>query len=248
MRGYRGLTRLPAKTDARQCLRFLPLGLVAACGVLIPVSVRAQVAGNIAVTSNEVFRGETVTGDAPAVSAGVSLDGPGGFFAGASATLAVRDGHPLLAAATEYVGYALRRSDISMELGVIHRHYARLVDVGYRRGFFEGYAGLSRRNVKLRVYVSPDYLRDGRASYYAEINALLLKAGSWSLDGHAGLSLIPQDIGSASGGVRNYEDWRLQVSRPLGRLFLSAGVAGTNYPVYDASGKPRVYTSASIAF
>ncbi|MDF8331752.1 TorF family putative porin [Novosphingobium cyanobacteriorum] len=243
-RGSRGLTCAPAKpvTDTARLL-----ACAAALACLTANQARAQVAGSISLATNELFRGETVTGDAPAISAGLSLDGPGGFFAGASATVTSGDGDLRVAAVTQYIGYAVRAGDVSVEAGVIHRSYARIVDRDYRRGFFEGYLGASRKGVKLRVYVSPDYLRDGQATYYAEVNARLLQLSKWSLDGHAGLSLIPYDK-SGPGGLHKYRDWRLQVSRPAGRLYLSAGVAATNYPVYDASGKARVFASASFAF
>jgi uncharacterized protein (TIGR02001 family) len=223
----------------------LAWGTALACLTVVPA--KAQVAGSIALSTNELFRGETVTGDAPAVSAGISIDGPGGFFAGASATLTSGDGEVRVATSTQYAGYAVRSGEVSIEAGVVHRTYARIVDTDYRRGFFEGYLGASRKGLKLRLYVSPDYLRDGQASYYIDLNARLLRVGQWSLDGHAGLSLIPYEK-SVPGGLHDYHDWRLQVSRPVGNLFLSAGVVGTNYPVYDASGKARVFASASFAF
>jgi hypothetical protein len=133
-------------------------------------------------------------------------------------------------------------------VGTIHRSYDHIVDTGYRRGFFEGFAGLGYRGIKARVYVSPDYLVDGRTSYYLEINARLLRIEKWSVEGHGGLSLIPHDLGSGQRGLRNFQDWRLQASRPIGRLFVAFGVNATNYPVYSTSGRAKVYASISQAF
>lgn len=208
----------------------------------------AQISGTISLASNEMFRGESVSGNDPAVSAAFSLDSDSGLFAGASASIAAGGESPRLTSATQYAGYAIRKGQVSAEVGVIHRRYQRVVDTAYRRDYFEIYAGISTRTIKARVYVSPDYLVDGRSSYYGEVNARLLAVGKWSLDGHAGLHLIPPDIGSAKRGLRNYQDWRVQVSRPLGKVFVSAGIAGTNYPVFSPSGKARVFASISRAF
>lgn len=195
-----------------------------------------------------MFRGESISGNDPAFSMAVSVEGPAGLFAGASASVAVGKDDPHLSAATQYAGYALRQGRTSIEIGVIHRYYSRVIDTDYRKDFFEGYVGVSHRAIKARIYVAPDYLRNSRATYYGEINARLLARGQWSLDGHAGLSLIPRDINSGRKGMEHFRDWRVQVSRPVGKTFLSAGLAGTNYPVYSASGSARVFASISYAF
>ena len=216
---------------------------------LISVSpAQAQVAGSLSLTSNAMFRGETVSRDDPAATLGLNYDGPGGFYVGASATVAAGANRPHVATAEQYAGFARRLGSTSFELGVIHRSYDRVVDEDYRRGFFEGYVGFAHRRVRGRLYVSPDYLRDGRASYYAELNARLIALGKWSLDGHGGLSLIPGDAAAGGSKLENYEDWRLQLSRPLGRLMVSTGLSATNYPVYSESGKVRAFASVMYAF
>lgn len=195
-----------------------------------------------------MFRGETISSSDPVIAASVSLDTRSGFFAGASASLALDTEVPRISSMVQYAGWARREGNMTLEFGVIHRSYARIVDTDYRRGFFEGFAGVGLGAVRTRMYVSPDYLRDGRASYYMEVNAPLLKHDKWRLEGHAGLSLIPFDKGTGRGGLRRYQDWRLTVTRPLGPLFLSLGVNGTNYPVYSETGRGRVFGSVAWAF
>ncbi|MEI6643073.1 MAG: hypothetical protein WCL10_13620 [Novosphingobium sp.] len=68
------------------------------------------------------------------------------------------------------------------------------------------------------------------------------------LEGHAGLSLIPYEEGDRHGGLRRYRDWRVQVTRSLGPVFVSVGVNGTNYPVYSETGRARVFATISHAF
>lgn len=224
----------------------LRLGLILGGLATFPASAQAQLAGSISAASSEMFRGESISSGDPVVAASVSLDSRSGFFAGASASLALDADAPRVSAMVQYAGYARQRGKVTLELGVIHRSYARIVDIDYRRGFFEGFAGIGIGAVRTRVYISPDYLFAGGASYYAEINAPLLRHDKWRLEGLAGLSLIPYENGRR--GLRRYRDWRLQLTRPVEPLFLSLGVNGTNYPVYSETGRGRVFGSVAWAF
>jgi len=235
--------------DSARETRTAVLAGLAAMGLLtLPSAARAQLAGSVALSSSEMFRGESISSSDPVIAAGVSYDSRSGVFAGASASLALNTEVPRISALVQYVGYAARSGELTTEVGLIHRSYARIADTDYRRGFFEGFAGVGYRGVRARLYVSPDYFVYGRASYYAELNARLLKVEAFRLEGHAGLSLIPYEPGAYRRGLRRYRDWRLQVSRPIGPLCVSLGVNGTNYPVYSDTGKARVFASISHAF
>ena len=223
-------------------------GLGAVGLLTVPTAACAQLAASASLSSSEMFRGETISNSDPVIAAGVSLDSRSGLFAGASASLALNTEVPRISALVQYAGYAARSGEWAAEVGVIHRSYARVANSDYRRGFFEGFVGAGFRGVRARLYVSPDYMIYGRASYYAEVNARLLKVEAFRLEGHVGLSLIPYDPGAYRRGLRRYRDWRLQVSRPVGPLFVSLGVNGTNYPVYSDTGRARVFASISHAF
>jgi len=246
------LTRRPAgrrdNAPAAGAARLSVVGLIAALGgaSCFASPAWAQLAGTLSLSSNEMFRGETISRGDPALSLALSLDSPEGLFAGAGASVAAGDHEPRLSSLVQYAGYALRRDRTSFEVGLIHRRYDTVFDGDVRRDFFEAYAGISHGAMKARIYVSPDYHRSGRTSYYGEVNARLLSVEKWSIDGHAGLALTPHDTGRK--GLRDHYDWRLQASRPIGRLFLSLGVAGTSYPVYSPSGKARGFVSLSHAF
>lgn len=248
--GYRGLMLRRARPgfSDRFWLKATAgsLAFLACCAAVRPA--QAQVAGSLSISTREMFRGESLSGTDPALSASVSLDSGSGLFAGASASLAPGDDGMRFVSLVQYAGYARRIGQVSAELGVIHRTYDTVVDTAYRRGYFEAYAGLSFKAIKGRVYISPDYLVDGRNTYYVEVNARLFKSGPWSLDGHGGLSLIPYDLDTGRHGLQRYQDWRVQISRPVGPVFLSIGVNGTNYPVFSASGKASVFASISHAF
>lgn len=206
-------------------------------------------AGYLSFSTNEVFRGESVSEDSPAVTAAVSLDHGSGFFGGGSATVAVAKGNgDRLATATQHAGFAVRRSATSFEIGVIHRSYGRIVDTDYNRQFIEGYVGVSGRTISTKLFVSPNYRRDGRATYYGQIDARLFTVHGWSGEAHVGLSLIPEPSGRSRDSLHYYRDWRVRLSRPIGRLNFTIGAAGTNYPVYAESGRVRFSAAFGAAF
>lgn len=227
--------------------------LLPAC--LCSTVVHAQFAANVTLSTSDVFRGESTSNDDAAASFELTYDHPSGVFAGASITVAGGEHNPHFNGSIQYIGYTASHGMTSFELGLIHRRYrARsLVDEAYSPDYFEGFVGISRRNFKVRLYVSPDYLRDSRTTYYGEANARLLKAGKWSVDGHLGISLIPPDPGSS--GIRAHYDWSIQASRPIGRLTLGLGIAASNYQVFSPDrgagfleNKPRVFATISQAF
>ncbi len=215
---------------------------------VLPCAAHAQLAGSVSLSTSEMFRGESISDSRPVLTVGASLDSGTGLFAGTSASVAAAAHGPQITSLVQYAGYAKRVGGVTAEVGAIHRRYLQVLDRDYRRSFFEVYAGLACRGIKARIYLSPDYLVDGQNSYYAEVNARLLRIREWTLEGHAGLSLIPYELALPRRGLRNYQDWRMQVSRPAGRLFIAVGVNATNYPVYSASGKAKVFASISTAF
>jgi uncharacterized protein (TIGR02001 family) len=222
---------------------------------LLPSPAFAQISGELTIASNEIFRGETITDDDPVAKAEVSIDHASGLFAGASVSLSGGRHDPRVIANTQYGGFSRRSGETSLEIGVIHRHYqaGSMFDEAYRNDYVEAYAGIARRNLRMRVYVSPNYLKDGRTSYYGEVNGRMLRSGKWSLQGHVGLSVVPPDPGNTA--MRYYYDWSVQASRPIGRINVSLGVAGTNYPVFSESkgvgffsNRPKAFLSISHAF
>jgi len=208
----------------------------------------AQVAANVTLASNQLFRGETISADDPGVTLAVSADLRQGIFAGADASFAAGSEEPRLTAANFYGGMAVRLGRASLEVGAIHREYGPVYDDAYRRRYTEIFAGISVSRFKLRAYLSPDYLVDGRNTYYVELNARLATVRGWTLEGHGGVSLIPHDLGDPDTSLISFEDWSLRASRAVGPFTLGLGVAGTNYPVFGPSGKMRFTAQISRAF
>jgi len=214
-----------------------------------PAFGQVQAAGSLSLQSNQTFRGESISRDDPGASLAVAIDGPGGLFAGGDASVAAgRSSRFRLTAHSEYAGIALRKGRTSVEFGVIHRKYRDNVDTDYRNDFVEGFVGVSRGKTRVRFYASPNYMRDNRASFYAEADTKLLQVGKWSLQGHGGITAVPQDKGAPSNRMRFYEDWSLSLGREVKGFNISINMTSNNYPVISASGKVRVSAVISRAF
>ena len=220
----------------------------AVLGLSATAPARAQLATSLTLSSNLLFRGESVSQDDPTVTLAGSYDGPAGLFVGGDLAVSGGAGAPRMAMAEQYAGIARRLGRVSLEAGVIHRDYGAIYDEAYRLHFFEGYVGLNHRRGRIRFYISPDYLRDGRNTYYLEAEARIARVSGIDLSAHGGLSLIPYDLDSGREGFITYEDWSLAASRKVGRIELGAGIGGTNYPVFGPRGRIRAYASASLAF
>jgi uncharacterized protein (TIGR02001 family) len=215
----------------------------------------AQIAGSVTLSSTMLFRGESVSADRPAVTLAATWEGPAGLYAGGDIAVMPgstnddgTDSGPRMAMAEQYAGIARRVGVVSLEVGAIHRDYARMYDEAYRLHFTEIYVGVSHPRGRLRLYVSPDYLRDGRTTYYLDGQAPVATLAGFALSAHAGLSLIPHDLDTGRGGLRRYADIGLTATRKLGRFDLAGGVAATNYPVFGPRGRPRAFVAASISF
>lgn len=228
--------------------RLVVAGLAAIGSMAWTQPASSQVAANVTIQSNQMFRGETISADDPGLTVAASVDLPHGFYAGADASIAAGNRGLRVTASNQYIGISKRIGETSVDMGVVHREYGPIFDTAYRRSFNEIFAGVTLRKLQLRAFLSPDYLVDGRNTYYIEANARILSAGDWGLDGHAGLALIPHDLGDPRTGLIAYRDWSLNASRPVGKFKLNLGVAATNYPVFGSSGKARVSASISRSF
>lgn len=220
--------RGPAAPDTANALRwwkwFQPLTLVSAVFVCWEAPACAQVAANVTLASNDIYRGRSLSADDPALTLAAGFDDPSGFYAGGSVSFAAGDRDARLSSSAQYAGYAWRNGRTSFEIGAIHRHHSDSLDPEYDKDFFEGYVGITRGKSNLRLYLSPDYIPGGRISAYASLNTEIASIEEWSLAGHAGLALKPDNDGF-SDGYHAEVDWSLSVGRAFGDFSFSAGIA-----------------------
>jgi uncharacterized protein (TIGR02001 family) len=232
----------------RQGVRFATPALLSALPLLLAsASARAEIGFSASVASEERFRGEATSNGRPVATASLSYDDARGPYAGASFT-AVAAHHagirPLKSIL--YAGFTRGvKNGIALDVGITHRAYSKYFRGEYAEDVTEIYAGLVGRRVSTHIFYSPDYDGEGGASFYSEVEGLLLNEGKWSLSGHAGLLVPPGKADSSSSAEA---DFRLSATRRFGRFGITlSGIAAT--PTHGPSRWRRaVVLSASRSF
>jgi uncharacterized protein (TIGR02001 family) len=181
---------------------------------------------SLSVASDDRFRGQSTSDELPVATGTISFDHPSGGYAGLSLTAGpTRHDGPRLLRSVQYIGYARRlRPGLSLDAGVSNRIYTRQATVEYARRFTQFYVGIVGRRLSSRVFFSPNYDGNARSASYAELDALLLNRGAWSVTGHLGGLAPPSEPGRP---VRRIEvDYRLGLARRVGRSAFSATLVG----------------------
>ena len=183
---------------------------------------RAELGATISAFNDLQFRGYSLSEGRPVATLDFAYDDPSGFYAGASGTGVVRDGgKPAPLGFQLNGGYARElKSGTTLDFGMIHSSYSHYSSGEHGASYTELYAGISRGALSSRIYLSPHYFRRGVWSAYGEINGVLSPARKWSIEGHVGMHM---PLRTPSGdNYRKDFDWRIGVSRELGRLSLHA--------------------------
>jgi uncharacterized protein (TIGR02001 family) len=229
------------------------VGRLAAAGCAVTLAVvapaaMAQVAVEGAVLSDYRVRGYSMSNGGPAASISLSYDDPSGIYLGGAAVASVHDGEPELAALQANAGYALRLSPgLSLDTGVSRSQYYYAYG-GLHLHYTELYLGLATPHLATRVSLSPDYLRSGNETLYAEVDGGIEPATDWFLSAHAGLfrylDAPPYAI------PRERYDWRVDATRRFGATGLHLDVSGRiqGSPSARASDDTAVVLSVTHAF
>jgi uncharacterized protein (TIGR02001 family) len=219
---------------------------------LVSTPARAQISGSLTVTSDERWRGRSLSAGQPAATAALSYDDRSGFYVDAAATGAlIDDGVRLIGGAAD-AGYAWRLpSDVSLDIGITHRQFTRYFSGGRSTGYSEVYAGVNGRSLSASVRYSPNYFRRGASMIYGSVDGVLRPAPRWRVIGHVGA--ITYLNGPAVPRLRSTQyDYSLGVARQQGRVELRlAWTGGGPYrDYYDGGGhsKKALVLSAAIGF
>lgn len=189
------------------------------------VPARAELGGEGAIASNDIFRGRSISAGRPVARMAVSYDDLAGPYIGGSASLIGRGGAAHLLAVQAFGGVAIRvRPELTLDFGAIHTDYTRYWSGGRRAHYTEFYAGLAGRRLSARGYVSPDYLRSGWKTFYGEVNAVIVADGNWEASAHGGVLLWIAG-GRPTGANFAYYDWRIEAARRIGPVRISVGWA-----------------------
>lgn len=144
----------------------------------------AQVSGSVALVSDYLYRGISLSDGKPVPQLALVYDHADGWYLGAFASR-LRKIYGTESGSTyiSYAGYSRRlASGASWEAGV--SNYAFPASSGMN--FQEVYAGLATERISGRVSYSPHYLFQGLRTVYGELSASHPLRGNLSLFAHAG--------------------------------------------------------------
>jgi uncharacterized protein (TIGR02001 family) len=184
--------------------------------LLAAADASAQVSGSVAVVSDYLFRGVSLSEGRPAAQVNLNYDDESGWYAGAFAS-SVRfavdaDGNAEFIA---YAGHAQRLgSGLSLDIGVSYAAFPQFTAYNYA----ELHAALATSDVVVQLSYSPDYFGREVPTVYLELNANLSRIAGLAPFAHVGV-LRTLSANSAY-GPRTHFDGRVGVGYDIGRLAL----------------------------
>ena len=146
-----------------------------------------EVAWNLGVTSDYVFRGYSQTSEDPAIFGGVDVTA-GSFYAGAWASN-VDFGDDTDAEFDIYGGYRTEVSGFAVDVGVVgYLYVSQPAGADYDYAEFKAAASRAFGPVTLgaAVYWSPDFFGADEEATYVEANAAFSPAAKWTVSGAVG--------------------------------------------------------------
>ena len=212
----------------------------------------AQLSGSVAVQSDYVVRGYSVTAGKPAALLNLSYDDPSGVYVNGSAIEALSyDNSAILEGLISNIGYARRLTpQLSIDTGVVRTQYYRLYGFKGDYAYDEAYVGLAGHGLSAHLYVSPDYLRHGTDTLYSEVEGVRPVWAGVRLGAHLGYFAYLNSPGGAP--RQNQYDWRLFAARRFApfdlSLAVSGGGPGQDHYLGGAHDKTRVIGTLSWAF
>ncbi len=213
----------------------------------------AQLAASASVSSDDLFRGRSLSGGQPVATANLSYDWSNGFYAGVSATgIATAHSGAQFLGSQQFVGYARRiGSGRSLDVGVINSTYSHYFSGGYNADYTELYAGLTSSHISAHIHYSPNYFGQSISTVYGDLDGVIEPLATVRLNAHVGL--LDRTSGALSThGSRTHFDWRLGISKQFGRLDLHAAWAGAsprqNYYDGRLHGRTVLVAGATISF
>lgn len=242
-----GLPRAPGIEPRLNRLALLPLIGLALAGSAPAV---AQVSGRVSLDSQYRARGYAVVWGDPVATATIGVDHPSGVYANGLILVGMRDGEPGIAGFQAGGGYARRVSPtVSLDIGLVHTEYARVIGGPLALRYTEGYVGVTRRNLTARAYYSPGYFARGRRTLYGEVEGNWGSTRSVAFAIHLGAFtyLARPPLATA----RTILDWRATVSRGVGPIdvYLSVSGRGPGGDTYAATrGRAVAAIGAALTF
>ncbi len=179
----RGMRRNVAVKSARGMRRSL-LACFAVALLGVAGTARAQVSAQVSLTSDNVFRGVSLSDGRASVAAEVNYDNEAGWFTGAqiSSTRLAREQHdePELVIDAGYT-HALTPT-LTWEAGATYAMFPGFTYWNYG----EAFAGVLADNWSARLHYAPDYFGRARKTWYAEYDYQYALNERWRVIAHIG--------------------------------------------------------------
>lgn len=214
------------------------------CGIASHADAQ-EVSGNVAVTSDYVFRGVSQTEEEAAISAGVDLTS-GSFYAGAWASNVAFPGDPDTEAEIDfYAGVRPEFAGWVWDFGAVGYFYAGQPD-GADYDYVELKAAASRAvgpaTFGAAVYWSPDYFGAAEdEATYVEANAAFEATHKWTISGAIGRQYLLSDF--------DYTTWNVGAAYALtGNLTLDLRYHDTDEHDFGQIYESRAVASLKAAF
>lgn len=203
--------------------------LIAAALATVSLPSVAEIAGNVALTTDYRFRGISQTDRNPAIQGGFDWSHDSGFYLGVWGSNVDLPGTLEL---DYYGGYAGDINDsLAFDVGAIYYDYP---GDGGSLEFWEIYGGLSGDlgpvSLSGKVSYSDDYFGETGTAWYTDLGASYSLPADFSLNGHYGYQTI-DDL-----DPDNYSDWSLGVSKSMWDLDFDLSYVDTDLSKGDCGG------------
>ncbi|WP_068809205.1 TorF family putative porin [Thauera phenolivorans] len=210
------------------------------------------ISANLSLSSDYAFRGVSQTDERPAIQGGFDYAHASGLYAGvwASNVSWLSDAGASNSLETNiYGGYAGETAGIGYDLGVLHYYYPGSYGGEYKAAggedpdTTEGYLGLSWEYLSFKYsYAFTDAFgaADSDGSQYFDLGASVELGRGFTLDAHVGYSEM-------KGGLDNYTDWKLGVTKNLAGLDVGLHYVDTDLDDSDLADE-RLILSVAKSF
>lgn len=160
-----------------------PHRVLCAGALLIVGAAQAQFGASVAVESDHLFRGVSLSDGRPDLRLSIGYDHDSGVFAGAAATRVefVRGRHSM-----QLLGYAGFVTRSAAGFGVEFGATSSTFSGNTRYDYSEVFVGVSSERWSLRAYYAPDYFGFGQTTAYVELDANRPLDSRLRLFGHVG--------------------------------------------------------------
>jgi uncharacterized protein (TIGR02001 family) len=203
-------------------MKMMKKTLIAAALATVSLPSVAEIAGNVALTTDYRFRGISQTTSDPAVQGGFDWSHDSGFYLGTWGSNVEFAGSLEL---DYYGGFANNINDnIAYDVGFIYYDYpGGDLGGGVDPEFWEINGGLSGDvgpvSLSGKVSYSNDYFGESGTAFYYDLGASYGLPYDISLNAHFGYQTIDdgafKDAGFFSSNTDNYKDWSIGVSKSM---------------------------------